>query len=90
MFYKSKPKTIEALKLTVDTITSMYEFLNIVSRGSFLDCGHGIDPTDGMFKVTTNHGPTVVQLGDFVIKSPSGEFYPCKPEVFETNYEIAE
>jgi hypothetical protein len=28
--------------------------------------------------------------GDWVIKGVSGEFYPCKPDIFEATYEPAE
>jgi hypothetical protein len=26
-------------------------------------------------------------LGDYVIKGIAGEFYPCKPDIFEATYE---
>jgi hypothetical protein len=26
-------------------------------------------------------------LGDFIIKGVQGEFYPCKPDIFEATYE---
>jgi len=28
--------------------------------------------------------------GDFIIKGVQGEFYPCKPDIFEKTYELAE
>lgn len=31
-----------------------------------------------------------VSKGDYVIKGIKGEFYPCKPDIFETTYELAE
>lgn len=29
----------------------------------------------------------VVSPGDWVIKGVKGEFYPCKPDIFEATYE---
>jgi len=29
-------------------------------------------------------------LGDWVIKGVSGEFYPCKPDIFEKTYELVD
>jgi hypothetical protein len=29
-------------------------------------------------------------LGDWIIKGVKGEFYPCKPDVFEATYEKAD
>jgi len=26
-------------------------------------------------------------VGDFIIKGVEGEFYPCKPDIFEKTYE---
>lgn len=27
------------------------------------------------------------QLGDYIIRGINGEFYPCKPDIFEKTYE---
>ncbi|MBA8906789.1 hypothetical protein [Aminobacter ciceronei] len=32
----------------------------------------------------------VATEGDFIIKGVQGEFYPCKPDIFEATYEAAE
>lgn len=29
-------------------------------------------------------------MGDWIIKGIKGEFYPCKPDIFEATYEVAE
>jgi hypothetical protein len=28
-------------------------------------------------------------VGDYIIKGVKGEFYPCKPDIFEATYEVA-
>jgi len=33
-------------------------------------------------------GTMNASLGDFIIKGVNGEFYPCKPDIFEKTYEF--
>lgn len=40
--------------------------------------------------IETLEGPMRVSEGDWIIKGVNGEFYPCKPEIFEKTYEAAE
>lgn len=87
--YKRRPVTVEAVRFTEETLTELYDFMNIAGQGSFLDCGHGIDPTDGKFKITTPEGVMEASIGDYIIKGVQGELYPCKPEIFERLYEVA-
>ena len=30
----------------------------------------------------------VASIGDYIIKGVKGEFYPCKPDIFEATYEL--
>ena len=30
----------------------------------------------------------VASVGDYIIKGVKGEFYPCKPDIFELTYEL--
>lgn len=38
----------------------------------------------------TLEGNKRVKHGDYIIKDIKGEFYPCKPDIFETSYELLE
>ncbi|MDD5112366.1 MAG: hypothetical protein PHG85_07470 [Candidatus Altiarchaeota archaeon] len=87
MKFRKKPVVIEAVQFRADTLTELYEFLGIVGKGCFLDCGYGIDPTDGHFKITTLDGVMVANIGDWILKGVKGEFYPCKPDIFEQCFE---
>lgn len=40
--------------------------------------------------VLTLEGQHIVQKGDWLIKGVKGEFYPCKPEIFDETYEAVE
>jgi hypothetical protein len=45
---------------------------------------------DGRWWVNTLEGPLCVSNGDWIIKGVKGEFYPCKPDIFEQTYERVE
>ena len=38
--------------------------------------------------IKTLEGVMEANIGDFIIKGVSGEFYPCKPEIFKMTYEL--
>jgi len=40
--------------------------------------------------VDTPEGGHIVCPGDWIIKGIAGEFYPCKPNIFEATYEAVE
>lgn len=40
--------------------------------------------------IQTLEGPLNASVGDYIIKGVEGEFYPCKPTVFVTSYEMVE
>ncbi|MDB8805024.1 hypothetical protein [Romboutsia sp. 1001216sp1] len=37
--------------------------------------------------ISTLEGVMQANIGDYVIKGVNGEFYPCKPDIFEKTYE---
>ena len=39
--------------------------------------------------IATLEGAMRADLEDWIIKGTRGEFYPCKPDVFQTKYEAA-
>ena len=44
----------------------------------------------GEVYIMTLEGNHKVTPGDYIIKGVNGEFYPCKPDIFEKTYEKAE
>ena len=38
--------------------------------------------------IDTSEGGHIVCPGDWIIKGIKGEFYPCKPDIFEHSYEL--
>lgn len=39
--------------------------------------------------IPTLEGEMRADFGDWIIKGVKGEFYPCKPDIFESTYEPA-
>lgn len=47
-----------------------------------------IPPTeDHKLPIQTLEGTMTASLGDYIIRGVQGEFYPCKPDIFEATYE---
>lgn len=51
---------------------------------------YGADDVSGQPLVETLEGDMAVSPGDWIIRGVKGEFYPCKPDVFEATYDAAE
>lgn len=54
------------------------------------ESGVSIDPRDGRMMIATLEGGHWVDPGDYVIRGVAGEFYPCKPDIFDQTYEFVE
>jgi hypothetical protein len=53
----------------------------------FLD-GSGASYGPEGITIPTLEGNHLARLGDWIIKGVAGEFYPCKPDIFEKTYEL--
>ena len=45
---------------------------------------------DAKMYIRTLEGTMRAEIGDWIIKGVKGELYPCKPDIFEATYELAE
>lgn len=48
---------------------------------------HGPPGQSGSLRIATLEGDMECRMGDWIIKGVNGEFYPCKPDIFEKTYE---
>lgn len=80
--YRKKPVVIEAMR---------YNGLNELQVAAWMGpaCDGAHTHPDG-FAIRTFEGQMVARPGDWIIKGVKGEFYPCKPEIFEATYEAVE
>jgi len=82
MKFRKKPVVIEAIQWTGDNGAEMQEFTRGCS-GPYLETGK---PITKMI-ISTLEGEMIANQGDWIIKGLAGEFYPCKPAIFEASYE---
>lgn len=92
-FYQKKPVIITAIRYTGDNLKEVLEFTGKHPKfsewfTSFEDYEKHVKHDRNAFKVITNHGSTEALPGDWIIMSPTGEFYPCTNAVFEATYEL--
>ena len=92
--YRKKPVEIEAVKWTGDNHREMFNFLggeDYKSTDYMFAIGTNfyIDWTkiEGGLIIKTLEGEHIATIGDYIIKGVKGEYYPCKPDIFEITYE---
>jgi hypothetical protein len=74
--YRKKPVEIEAI-----------QFINSADIHEF--CRDKVREPVGKdyLEIITLEGIMIAQQGDYIIKGVKGEFYPCKPDIFELTYD---
>ena len=85
MKYRKKPVEIEAVQWVSDNIEQVYEML-----GDNLIINTDEDKDEVKHFINTLEGKMEMSWGDYIIKGIKGEFYPCKPDIFEKTYEVIE
>ena len=88
--YRKKPVVIEAMQW--DGSYDKYELIHM-RWPELQDSGltsHHANRTIQWWAIATLEGHHVVSVGDYIIKGVKGEFYPCKPDIFEMTYEPGE
>ena len=78
--YRKKPVVIEAVQFTLHSFDEVEDFVGG-------DMGKDVD---GNTVIATLEGAMKVSLNDWVIRGVQGEFYPCKPDIFEATYDPVE
>lgn len=87
--FRKKPVVIEAMKFD-GTIESANRILAwIGSNGADANRAHNTEPERGLI-ISTLEGDMAAIPGDWIIRGVNGEFYPCKPDIFEKTYERVE
>ena len=82
--FRKKPVVIDAIQLptqpdhnAVDEVLDFLKGTDVQSNG------------DGSLTIPTLEGAHRADPGDWIIKGIKGEFYPCKPDIFDATYEPA-
>lgn len=80
--FRKKPIVIEAVRFTGRNYQTVFDFIG--------DGAVGKHSSSGRIYLPTLEGTMEVSPGDWVIRGVKGEYYPCKPDIFETSYEPVE
>lgn len=93
--FRKKPVVIEAMQWTGENLKEVISF-----TGKHPKWGEWFSTWDeyktyvktdrNVFKIFTLEGVMEAMPGDWIIKGVKGEFYPCKPDIFEATYDLAD
>jgi len=77
--YRKRPVEIEAVKFAkpYNNAKKFCPHLVLVKDGNQVAWG----------AISTLEGEMRADVGDYIIRGVQGEFYPCKPDIFEQTYE---
>lgn len=76
--YRKRPVVIEAVQWTGSNLSEICKFTG-------RDVAH-LYANNNMY-ITTLEGIMKASVGDYIVKGVDGEFYPCKPDIFNKTYE---
>ena len=76
--YRKKPVVIEAIQYDGDNWDDIEVWTDFRAK-------HW--RSSNVMAIETLEGTMTANVGDWIIKGVAGEFYPCKPDIFEATYE---
>ena len=100
--YRKKPVVIETMRFDASSYRAMTEVARWcggrICSASCCPCcrvrsrseAKASDRTDVAYwlDIPTLEGVMKASPGDYIIRGVQGEFYPCKPNIFEDSYEV--
>ena len=88
MKFRKKPVVIDAIQWLGWNVKEVIEFMDYKDdfSVSYLPPGSTYDNRSIFLK--TLEGTMEAKVCDWIIKGIKGEFYPCKPDIFEQTYEL--
>src|SRR5690606_13292840 len=82
MDYRKKPVVIQAIQFNGSNHQEVVDFAKSSHKEYVL-----VDEDE--IVIQTLEGNMIASPGDWIIRGIHGEYYPCKPEIFEASYELA-
>ena len=79
--FRKKPVVIEAMR---------WDGSNQSAAQIMRWCGRKLQNGNGLMIIDTLEGNMRANVGDWIIRGIRGEFYPCKPGIFEETYEAVD
>jgi hypothetical protein len=93
MRYRKKPAVVEAFQMTETHRWDNRDWPNWLHEAwnkDYTETGAFWCAPDGQLIVNTLNGMVTVAFDEWIVRGVEGELYPCKPEIFEQTYELAE
>ena len=92
MKYRKKPVVVEAVQWNGLNLEEIKEFVgdSLIYNISDAAWKVGKDAPTVHIKIKTLEGIMIAKAGDYIIRGVNGEIYPCKADIFEKTYEVAE
>ncbi len=93
--YRKMPVVVEAFQMTEERRwdnsewpTWLHEAWNRdITEGALFVSRVG-NPDNSLLSIGTKEGVMSVSWDDWIIQGVQGEIYPCKPDIFESTYEL--
>ena len=88
MKFRKRPVVIEAEQFVIWDINHVPNMVTLHGINySVVKSDRGYEP---FIRIPTLEGEVIAKNRDWVIKGVQGEFYPCKPDIFEETYELVQ
>jgi len=84
MKYRKKPVEIEAIQFNGSNLEEIKSFSGDVIKNQIIERRLN---GENFIIIPTLEGEMKANKNDYIIKGVKGEFYPCKPDIFELTYE---
>lgn len=86
--FRKKPVVVDAMQWTGKNVDEVVKFA-LGSIKVLMPCFNagGIIVTRNTAYIETPEGTMHASPGDWIIRGVKGEFYPCKPDIFDATYE---
>lgn len=84
--FRKKPVVIEARQYD-GTLDCARRIINWVHQGTPAEANVIISHHPRGLRIRTLEDELTATTGDWIIRSVKGEFYACKPDIFEATYE---
>ena len=92
MRFRKRPVEVEAIHFdgSLEAVERGLAFVGRKAAGMATAAPQRIGETRFIIEIMTLEGTMTVSPGDWIIRGVAGEFYPCKPDIFDRTYEACE
>ncbi len=82
--YRKKPVVIEAVQITEENIHTVAKWCG--GEVKYANYEGTVPSCIDLSTLESANGTQRADMGDYIIRGVDGEFYPCKPGIFQQTY----